>query len=787
MRRETNIDRTNRIHLHSYANIKRIRRTIANTTKYQSDPFGSVINLSRYDFSIHTFKLLGKNLNFCPTQTTYKKQLLETELDEFFRIIKLRAHFGNEAQQQNRSLTEDDIFKQKSTWEPNQVHHTVPTFCEAVRKDIRQSKGKHRPTPNLTKDEIKALHQLELRDDIIITKADKGGAVVIMNVDDYIKEANRQLQDENCYKRITNDPTKLHSERVNNAINDMKNEGLITEKVAKGLTIIDPKTPKLSFLPKIHKEGNPGRPIIDSVDCHTSRISKYVDFHLQKEVTKLKSYTKDTTDAINKIKAIQNQVCKNDILVTMDVRSLYTNIPNNEGIHAVRETLNSSPTRLPSRVITTFLFLILTLNNFVFNGVNYIQRMGCAMGTKCAPSYANIFMGKFEELHIYPRILDKTRIFLRYIDDLFLIWKGSEEELKRFFTELNQVHPTIKFDYHYSTKAINFLDLTIYKDDKGELCTKSYTKPTDRQNYLYRTSAHPEHLKKNIPYGQALRLKKICSKKEDYEKSAKKLKERLLQLKYQEEEIDTQFNKANARSRDVLLQSEGKQNLTTNRLPCVTTYNKSSPDIKETINKHWDILKVDPNLEQIFQEKPVMAFKRNKNLKDMIGQKTLLNNKVVRKKPIKTHKGLCSPCNSHGNNICCKQIRNTDEFQNNGTKEKFKIFHRVNCRSKFVIYLLECILCMIQYVGKSEWPMNIRMNKHRNDALKEDAIPICRHFNQCSHNFRDHARFTIIEQLNDQGKSLQTMRKILEARENFWIKRLGTLAPNGLNQGLNNS
>ena len=71
------------------------------------------------------------------------------------------------------------------------------------------------------------------------------------------------------------------------------------------------------------------------------------------------------------------------------------------------------------------------------------------MGTKCAPTYANIFMGKFEETHIYPKIQDKTRIFLRYIDDLFFVWKGTEQELKQFFEDINKIHPTIKFDFNY--------------------------------------------------------------------------------------------------------------------------------------------------------------------------------------------------------------------------------------------------------------------------------------------------------------------------------------------------
>ena len=581
------------------------------------------------------------------------------------------------------------------------------------------------------------------RDDIIITKADKGGAVVILHVENYIKEAHRQLNDEQCYKRLNSDPTKHHAVKVHEAIDKFRIEGLLTEKVASGLKTTNPKTPKFSLLPKIHKEGNPGRPVIDSMNCHTAEISRYVDYHLQPEVIKLKSYMKDSSDVINKIKEIEDQVSENDILVSMDVRSLYTNIPNEEGIQAVRESLNASSTRRPTRIITTFLRLILTLNNFIFNGINFLQLIGCAMGTKCAPSYANIFMGKFEELHIYQRIRSKTLLYLRYIDDLFFIFNGTEEELKRFFQEINQVHRTIKFDYTYSKKEINFLDLIIYKDGKGKLQTKVYTKPTDRQSYLYRTSAHPEHLKKNIPYGQALRLKKICSEDHEFDKAAQLLSDKLKSRKYKDEEIITQISKAKSQNRNLLLQSRERKPL--NRIPCVVTYNKKLPDIKGAIDRHWHLLKINSDLEPVFTEKPFMAFKRNRNLKDLIGQKTLLNNKVQNKKDIRSRKGWCSPCNTRRNNLCCSQIRDTNEFQSSMTKEKFKIYHRVNCRSKFVIYVLECIICKIQYVGKSEWPFNIRMNKHRDDVQKHDAILACQHFKKYNHNFNEHARFIIIE------------------------------------------
>ena len=91
----------------------------------------------------------------------------------------------------------------------------------------------------------------------------------------------------------------------------------------------------------------------------------------------------------------------NSILVTMDVRSLYTIIPNKERIEAVETTLKRK--NIGTRI--TFLLLVLTLNNVVFNCQLYLQIKKCwAVGTKSAKSYASIFRGMFEKRCIYPLI-----------------------------------------------------------------------------------------------------------------------------------------------------------------------------------------------------------------------------------------------------------------------------------------------------------------------------------------------------------------------------------------------
>ena len=212
--------------------------------------------------------------------------------------------------------------------------------------------------------------------------------------------------------------------------------------------------------------------MVSSIDSHTSKISKYVDYHIQPVAKEIKSYVQDTSDFIEKINQA-GTVPENTYLVSMDVRSLYTNIPYEEGIKALEESLDACQFKTTTtKIITTLMWLVLTPNNFIFNGLNYLQIKGCSMGSNCSPSYATIFMGKFEEQFIYPAIRGLHRLYLRYIDDIFIIWTGTKERFKEFIKELNLRHPSIKFDYTISNKEVSFLDTIVYIDKNNKLQKK---------------------------------------------------------------------------------------------------------------------------------------------------------------------------------------------------------------------------------------------------------------------------------------------------------------------------
>ena len=76
------------------------------------------------------------------------------------------------------------------------------------------------------------------------------------------------------------------------------------------------------------------------------------------------------------------------------------------------------------------------------------------------------------------------------------------------------------------------------------------------------------------------------------------------------------------------------------------------------------------------------------------------------------------------------------------------------------------------------------LNNHKNDIKSLNDIKACQHFNNCNHTFQKHGKFTLTVQLKNI-KNTEVLKQILKDRENYWIRRLKTSAPFGLNQELN--
>ena len=111
--------------------------------------------------------------------------------------------------------------------------------------------------------------------------------------------------------------------------------------------------------------------------------------------------------------------------------------------------------------------------------------------------------------------------------------------------------------------------------------------------------------------------------------------------------------------------------------------------MRKIINKHWNVLQINPKLQETLQNNPFVAFKKKKNLQEIIGGHTIKNGKVF-KAHLKNRKGKSEPCNTSKLSLCCKQAIDTSTSRSYQAQQIYTIFHKLNCKSKFIIYLMEC-------------------------------------------------------------------------------------------------
>ena len=628
---------------------------------------------------------------------------------------------------------------------------------------------------NITADEKLALDNLKTRDDIIIHSADKGGKIVIMNRTEYIKACQDQLEDTAFYRKLEADETTNITANIKEEINNMRYLKYITDKEYKFLTsnLQTPRTSVFYGLPKIHKVFDkipPMRPIVSGYQSCTANLSEYLDSFLKYQARKCKSYIQDTNNFLVKLKDV-GKIPLNSILCTMDVASLYTNIDQNEGAEACFDKLETRQNKqTPSSLLKKLILIVLKANIFKFNNNFYKQIKGTAMGTPMAPSYANIFMDKIEQgilNDFYKKCGLKPLIWLRYIDDIFFIWTHGPESFQ-LFIEFAQTYSTrknmnskLKYEVHHSNDQVNFLDVTV-KVDNGFLSTTVYSKPTDSHVYLNVNSCHPEHVIKNIPKGQFTRLRRICSDTVDFMQHSNIYTQYFINQGYNKQHLNQLAKEISKLSRDDLLQNKTKKQKDQTTI-FVTTWHPKLKKLSSVLLKHFHLLQNDPKLKSIFPEKPIVAFRRKKNLKNHLARTDIT--------PKQIDKTATTPCNK-----CklCNLISTDTVLVNHFNNRKVHLPSGCKCRSKNVIYAAKCKIHGSIYIGHTGEELRSRFSKHRYDANKRpDKNELANHISTYNHNFDTDIDVTILK--NDLSKTDER-----EFFVNKFICLLGTKQPNGL-------
>lgn len=349
---------------------------------------------------------------------------------------------------------------------------------------------------NLLRNGSETRQFLKENSNILITKADKGNVTVALYREDYLNKAKILLSDVNTYKPLNKDPTITIQNKLNKILDNLLKSDCLTKELKKNIKTSNGIFPKMYFLPKIHKEDFPLRPIVSFVGSPTYNLTKYLANLLKFAFEKDDFYTKNSYDLVKELQNIR--IPPDYILISLDVVSLFTNIPTDltkkivqERWHLIRDQCNMS--------METFVMLLdFVFDNsyFNFDGVFYKQIYGLGMGNCLSPVCSDIVMSELQK-ECTKKLPFHLPFFKRYVDDIITCIPA--DKLETIQSVFNDFHPKLKFTVECENDGkIPFLDIVLIRTNNNNIITDWYHKPTFSERFLNYQSEHAFKQKHNI-------------------------------------------------------------------------------------------------------------------------------------------------------------------------------------------------------------------------------------------------------------------------------------------------
>ena len=385
---------------------------------------------------------------------------------------------------------------------------------------------------------------------VILQKTDKSKVFHLGKLDDYQKKSQEYMEKTQAYKCLSDhNPLPDLIQRTNKYLLDLRLAKWITQKQYEMLSInpTEVELAHLYYLPKAHKLGTPLRPIISSLKHPTTKISKYLDDLLRPLFNKMAQQT-TVESGFELLKQLhiwsEHNFQKETLFCTIDVTDLYTMIPQVEGVLSLKKMLDYLKLKqvdgLNVETIIRLSRFVMQNNYFSYNNRFYHQIRGGAMGSPLTLTMANCYMFFFEQ-SIRRQINNSNGLYLRYIDDIFLVINWPKRHLLKEIERWNTFDTNIKLQAN-ADFFTNFLDLSI-ENEEGQLITKVHHKPSYEPYYLPFSSVHPTHMKKNIPFAMLLRAIRYCSTFQLFLNERESLRMALLLNKYPNQLISSQFSR----------------------------------------------------------------------------------------------------------------------------------------------------------------------------------------------------------------------------------------------------
>ena len=279
----------------------------------------------------------------------------------------------------------------KNTDNASKIKALLNEFGNKVKKKIDKE------VPNLSSEEVNAITTLLNDDSLVISKVDKGNAIVVMNKSDYLMKAKEILDDRRAFMKINQNLTNKRENDLIKFLLQLKRTNKVSNDEYK---LMRPdtgsRTPEAYFLIKVYKVGQPVRPIISSYNSYNYNTAKYLATLLKPAVKKGPSNVKDSFEFAKIIKENRNL---SGLMCSLDVSSLYTNVPLDKTIDVVIKKIKIFHPKLTldDDNLKELFYYCTKKTNFIFNNEHYDQINGVSMGSPVAPILPHLYMSELEE------------------------------------------------------------------------------------------------------------------------------------------------------------------------------------------------------------------------------------------------------------------------------------------------------------------------------------------------------------------------------------------------------
>ena len=724
--------------------------------------------------------LCAKGPSFVPTQKHVDWLQIQKDFDRFKNTIRCKMFFASQVENVSHNTSPDTFQppKKPSSWRaPKSKVPEVETFISCVEKDLFSSTNVKPSYDNLSRLERSSLdtwrkeYLFKPDGNLVMRLQDKGNRFVLVDKPTDMEKAKEQIA-RSAFRQLDADPTNEHVERVSEWARKWVKKKEISKEWGEYVINTDAVPGKNATLYKTHKQGNPVRLLTTGCNSAIENLSRFVERVCAPLTEHIPSRIKDNSHMLEIVDRL-NEVGfpRNTLLVSLDIVNMFPNIDNYKGMGAVEEALGSRSINKPSTAcVMDALSICLFNNNSVFANQHLLQINGTATGAPNSCSYSDLAVVPIDNKVNAARgsSFREVLFYGRYRDDCFLLWNGRTERLSDFLAFMNSLDEKIKFTLEIGGDSLAFLDLKITIQN-GRLETTVYSKPTDSHLYLHASSCHNKSSIEGIQKGVALRLRRICSRDEDYQSKSREYSAYLVGRGHDPKTVVSNFKEVGRMTRSEARRKKVKD-VRNNPIIFSTMYSPQGPNVREIIKRHQHLLGL--KTADVFPDKSIMvAYKRGKNLKDL----------MVRGDPYNMRDNLGDGEGGGGYIKCGRKCESCDFFviaddhvKCFASSKTYKVRRHLKCDSRYVVYMAVCIVCNKQGVG-STFDWKPRMRNYKSHISKQrKTCRIVRHFIE-EHKGYENLRFVLLDCVdNVGGLSTEEIDALLLEKEKFWIGTLVT-------------